>query len=438
MTFSRTPRGPSRSQAHRRTGTRLPARSIALGIGITFVAIVALGSLVFGKSPSPAASPGFGAGIAASSATPSGSLQAAATGTPASLAPTTPGPTASAGPTQDPFASTSNIYAHAGANMFSPAVASFPPRVYVPDEASGTVTVIDPRTFKILYRYSVGSSPEHVTPDWDLQRLYVEAALSNRLTVIDPRTGRAVGHHTVPGPYNLYFTPDGRLAIVVRDGSLAYGGQQQLYFYDRRTWRLIKSVRVPWAGADHLDFSADGSYFLISTEYSGWVAKVDVAKMAVVDALFVGGRPIDVRLAPDGKLFYVANQGSNGVSIIDPVAMRLVGFVKTGVGAHGLSISRDARSLYVTNREAGSLSVIDFASQRVVATWHIGGTPDMIAVSPDGNQLWISNRYSGTVSVIDAHTGRVITVIRVGGHPHGLAYFPEPGRFSLGHNGIYR
>jgi YVTN family beta-propeller protein len=438
MTYDRAPRGPSRAQAHRRTGRRFPARSIAAGTVITIVAIVALGSLIFGKSPSPASSPDLGAGVAARSAAPSGSLQAVAPATPASLAPTTPGPAASPGPAQDPLASTSNIYAHAGAGMFSPSVASFPPRVYVPDEASGTVIVIDPRTFKILYRYSVGSSPEHVTPDWDLQRLYVEAALSNRLTVIDPRTGRAVGHHTVPGPYNLYFTPDGRLAIVVRDGSLAYGGQQQLYFYDRRTWRLIKSVRVPWAGADHLDFSADGSYFLISTEYSGWVAKVDVAKMAVVNALFVGGRPIDVRLAPDGKLFYVANQGSNGVSIIDPIAMRLVGFVKTGLGAHGLSISRDARSLYVTNREAGSLSVIDFATRRVVATWHIGGTPDMIAVSPDGNQLWISNRYSGTVSVIDAHTGRVITVIRVGGHPHGLAYFPEPGRFSLGHNGIYR
>jgi DNA-binding beta-propeller fold protein YncE len=34
--------------------------------------------------------------------------------------------------------------------MFSPTVAGFPERVYVPDEATGTVVVIDPRTFKIL------------------------------------------------------------------------------------------------------------------------------------------------------------------------------------------------------------------------------------------------------------------------------------------------
>ena len=159
---------------------------------------------------------------------------------------------------------------------------------------------------------------------------------------------------------------------------------------------------------------------------------------AIVDAMFVGGLPIDVRLAPDGRLFYVANQGLGGVSVIDPRAMRQVAFLATGRGAHGLAVSRDARRLYVTNRLAGTLSVVDFARRRVVATWQIGGSPDMIAVSPDGRQLWISNRYSGTVSVVNARSGRVIATIRTGGRPHGLAFFPQPGRFSLGHNGVYR
>jgi YVTN family beta-propeller protein len=324
--------------------------------------------------------------------------------------------------------------------MFSPAVAAFPPRVYVPDEATGTVVVINPRTFKILFRYAVGASPEHVTPDWDLKRLYVEAAFGGHLTVISPRSGRPIGRHVVPGPYNLYFTLDGRKAIVVLDSSFSgkeYGAQQ-LFFYDRRTWRLIKAVRIPWAGADHLDFSADGHYLLLSAEYSGRVVKVDTRRMKVLDSLFVGGKPIDVRLAPDGRVFYVANMRMGGVSIIDPVAMRQVGFLRTGHGAHGLAISRNARWLYVTNRHEGSISVIDFARRKVVSTWQIGGSPDMIAVSPDGTQLWISNRYHGTVTVLAAKSGQIIKVIRVGGRPHGLAYFPLPGSLSLGHTGIYR
>jgi YVTN family beta-propeller protein len=92
----------------------------------------------------------------------------------------------------------------------------------------------------------------------------------------------------------------------------------------------------------------------------------------------------------------------------------------------------------VSNRLAGTISVLDMASRRVVRTWHVGGSPDMLQVSPDGSRLWVSNRYDGTVSVIDTRTGRVIHVIRVGAGPHGLTYFPQPGRFSVGHNGVYR
>ncbi len=430
-----------RSGSGRRSPTTSPKvspRLLAAAGVVGLVAVVGFGSVLAGLTGRAAASPGPSS-IAAAALAPAGSIPTNGPTSPASVAPTSsaapPSPEPSSGPAGT---SSSNVYADAGVGKFSPSVAGFPARVYVPDELTGTVIVIDPLTFKILFRYPVGASPEHVTPDWDLQRLYVEAAFGNRLTVIDPRTGRVIGYHTVSGPYNLYFTPNGKIAIVVRDAALHYGGQQQLYFYDRRTWHLIKIVKVPWAGADHMDFSADGSYFLISTEYSGWVAKVDVAKMAVVDAVYVGGHPIDVRLAPDGRFFFVADYTSGGVSIVDPVTMHIVGFVKTDRGAHGLSISRDARWLYVTNRLAGSLSVIDIRTRRLIHTWQIGGTPDMIAISPDGTQLWISNRYSGSVSVINAQTGRVIVVIHVGGHPHGLAYFPEPGRYSLGHNGIYR
>jgi len=68
----------------------------------------------------------------------------------------------------------------------------------------------------------------------------------------------------------------------------------------------------------------------------------------------------------------------------------------------------------------------------------VGGSPDMLQVSPDGRQLWVSNRYSGSVFVIDTTSGVIMHVFQVGSDPHGLAYFPQPGRYSVGHNGVYR
>jgi YVTN family beta-propeller protein len=124
--------------------------------------------------------------------------------------------------------------------------------------------------------------------------------------------------------------------------------------------------------------------------------------------------------------------------VVDPVAMKELAFLPTGSGAHGLFASRDAKSLYVSNRLAGSISVIDFATRQITATWKVGGSPDMIQLSPDGTQLWVSGRFSGAVYVVDTATGAVLKTIKVGREPHGLTYFPQPGRFSIGHNGVYR
>jgi YVTN family beta-propeller protein len=168
--------------------------------------------------------------------------------------------------------------------------------------------------------------------------------------------------------------------------------------------------------------------------------KVDVNSMRMVGSVYVGGLPIDVKLSPDGNYFYVTNQGRMGVSVVDPVAMKEIQFIPTGRGAHGLQVSRDTRSLYVSNRLEGSISVIDFATRAVTAKWHIpgGGSPDMLQLNPEGTQLWASGRYNATVYVFDTTTGAVIARIPVGAEDHGLTYFPNVGRYSIGHNGVYR
>jgi YVTN family beta-propeller protein len=304
--------------------------------------------------------------------------------------------------------------------------------VYVPNSGDGTVDVIDPHTFQIVDHYAVEQIPHHIAPAWDLSRLYVDNEQSSSLTVIDPKSGKPMGSIAVPFPYNLYFTPDGSKAIVVVERL------SRLDFRNPHTWALISSVTVPWPGVDHLDFSPDGRYLLASTEWSGEVVKIDTRSMKITGEVDLGGLPIDVRLTPNGSVFYVANQARNGVSVVNPVAMKEVGFIPTGQGAHGLWLSRDTKMLYVSNRLAGTISVIRLATRRVVATWNIGGSPDMMQLSPDGSQLWVAERYDSRVDVVDTHTGRVIHTIAVGQGPHGLTYFPNAGRVSLGHNGIYR
>jgi YVTN family beta-propeller protein len=201
---------------------------------------------------------------------------------------------------------------------------------------------------------------------------------------------------------------------------------------------------VPCSGADHIDFSADETYLIVSCEFSGQLVKVDLATERVVGTLDLpdggSGMPQDVKLSPDGKVFYIADMHANGLWKVDGRRLKVIGFLPTGAGVHGLYPSRDSKYLYATNRGEGSVSVISFRTQKVVAKWRIpgGGSPDMGGVSADGRVLWVSGRYNGVVYALSTRNGRLLARIPVGSGPHGLCVWPQPGRYSLGHTGILR
>jgi YVTN family beta-propeller protein len=329
-----------------------------------------------------------------------------------------------------------DVYAAARPGKLSAAARDAVSRIYVPNSRSASVDVIDPATYKIVGHFKVGREPQHVTPSYDLKSLWVLADAGNSLTRIDPLTGRKQQTIPVVDPYNMYYTPDGRYAIVVAER------KRRLDFRDAQTMALVNPVSVPCRGVDHMDFSANGRYLIASCEFSGQMLKVDVAEQKVLDTLKLPGRamPQDVRLSPDGSVFFVADMTANGVYVIDGEAFRNIGFIPTGLGTHGLYFSRDSKRLFASNRGEGSISVIDVESRTVQVKWRIprGGSPDMGGVSADGRVLWLSGRYNSEVYAFDTDDGRLLARIRVGKQPHGLCVWPQPGRYSLGHTGVMR
>ena len=377
-----------------------------------------------------------------------------------------------------------NLYRETSINKFSPAVANALERVYVPNRAANTVSVIDPATLKVIDTFKVGINPQHVVPSWDLSTLWVannaEGRKDGSLTPIDPKTGKPGKSIPVDDPYNMYWSPDGQFAIVVAE---AY---KRLDFRDVNTMALKFSIATPrCAGINHADFSIDGRYAMFTCEFNGSLTKVDLVNRTVMGTISLSqyfarpdalaaiakpgkkpnkipdpgqpgneicttpGMPQDVRVSPDGKTFFVADMMADGVHVVDGDSFKQIGFIATGVGAHGLYPSRDGKSLYVANRGSnsvrggrlgkGSISTIDFATRAVVKTWPVpgGGSPDMGNVSADGKYLWLSGRYDNVVYRIDTQSG-AIDQIKVGHEPHGLTVWPQPGRYSLGHTGNLR
>jgi len=343
-----------------------------------------------------------------------------------------------------------NVYAKTNVDGLSPAVASAKSYVYVPSNDDGSVTVIDQQTMKAIDHFKVGSLAQHVVPAWDLKTLYALASGANRLVPIDPTTGKPGTPIIVAAPYNLYFTPDGTTAIVMAERL------NEIDFYDRLTWKLVRTVKTgKCKGVNHADWSADGSFFLATCEFSGHILKVDTMSGEILNTLALdkGAMPQDLRLMADGTKFYIADMHNSGIWILDVTGTKVSGFIATGVGTHGIYPSRDSTRVYVTNRGRmaddtrrrsregdGSVSVVDPTTDKVVTTWTIpgGGSPDMGGISADGNTFWVSGRYDSVVYAFDTRNGIMLAKIDVPSGPHGLSVFPQPGQYSLGHTGNFR
>ena len=344
-----------------------------------------------------------------------------------------------------------NVYAGTGAGMFSPAVAGHLSRVYSPNLTTGKVDVIDPETFTVIESLDAIPSPQHIVPSWDLQTLWVSGDVSYRgghadVMPIDPRTGTLGKAIDVPDSYNMYFTPDGKSAILVAEA------MRRLEFRDPKTMALQGYIATPKCpGVNHADFAADGAYAIFTCEYDNALAKIDLVHHTLegILPLSPGGMPQDIRISPDGSVFFVADLLKDGVVLVAGDSFKQIGFIRTGVGAHGLYPSRDGTKLYVTNRGThniagvrrgeGSVTTLDFMTGKVLANWAVpgGGSPDMGNLSADGKWLWLSGRYDGVIYAFNTDDGSVKT-IPVGGMPHGLTVWPQPGRYSLGHTGTLR
>ncbi|MEV6314641.1 hypothetical protein [Streptomyces sp. NPDC051776] len=340
-------------------------------------------------------------------------------------------------PGMPPVLDTRDIYAADRPNRLSPVVKDFPSRVYVPNTTSNTVTVIDPKKYEVIKTIKVGIQPQHVVPSWDLKTLWVNNNRGHTLTPINPRTGKAGEPVDVHDPYNLYFTPNGKYAVVM--ASL----DRELVFRDPHTMEVKKTVPVSCYGVNHADFSPDGRYFIVSCEFSGELLKVDTERMKVIGQQklpFRGAMPQDVKISPDGRTWYVADMMAHGVWVLNGDRFTKPKLMRTGRGAHGLYVSRDSKSMYISNRGEGTISVFDFPNRKLKKKWRLpdGGSPDMGGVSADGKVLWLSGRYDDEVYAIDTRTGKQLARIEVGGGPHGLAVYPQPGRYSLGHTGVFR
>jgi len=310
----------------------------------------------------------------------------------------------------------------AAALLFAAGVAGAAPFAYVPNQKSGSISVIDTASDTVVRTLTAGGAlgdrVQAIDADARGTTVYVVDAGHEQLVALDPANDRVRGKVAIgPDAEGVRLSPDGKTLAVCAEG------QHQVLLVDAATLAIGARIKVRGRNPEHCEFSPDGKFVVTSNEGSNDLDVIDLAARASTGTIATAGHPRGAAFLPRSSTLYVAQESANGVDLVDFAARAKVATIATADRAAGVTVAPDGKRVYVANG-SGSVTVIDVASNIVIREIAVGKRPWNMAITRDGRRLYVANGRSNSVSVIDTRTFAVTKEISVGELPWGVVIAP--------------
>ena len=286
-------------------------------------------------------------------------------------------------------------------------------RVFVTNETSGDLTVIDAATQAVVATAPLGKRPRGIQ-------------VSARRQVALRRAQRLAAG-AGPAPIESKLPPPDRSADGIGE-------------IDADTYKV---KRVIHAGNDpeQLAISADGTRLYVANEDTAQVSVVDAASGTIIATVKIGEEPEGVTIRPDGKVVYVTCEGDGAVYAIDTATNKVV---QPHPGRPAAPLDRvppDGSRAYVSLENDGAIAVVDAQQHKFLQRIQLegkGNTPKPrpmgIAVHPDGSTVYVTAGSFGHLFLVDPAKNTPITSFEVGQRPWGIALSPD-GKIAYTANG---
>jgi len=301
-----------------------------------------------------------------------------------------------------------------------PAPAAPAYQVYVSNEKSGDVTVINGGDLSVAATIPVGKRPRGIHAGPDGKTVYV--ALSGTPIEGAPQID-ARGN---PVFANKRDDDDDANADKAADG---------IGVVDVASLQMRRKLN---AGSDPEEFalSKDGRQIYISNEDTKTASVINIATGKLEHIIPVGQEPEGVTTTPDGKQFYVTCEAGGDIYVINTGDFAVANHFKVNGRPRSVDFLSKRAIGFIPSESVGELNVIDTANAKVLKTLSLptGSRPMRVRVSPDETKLYVSNGRAGTVSVLDTHTYDLLDTIKVGPRPWGIGISPD-GKFLFAANG---
>jgi YVTN family beta-propeller protein len=344
--------------------------------------------------------------------------------------------------------------------------------VFVSNERSGDVSVIDGATDAVVATFKVGKRPRgiHATPDG--KRVFVTLSGSPRMApgvdenrapadksadglgVIDVAARKLIDRwHVGSDPEQFAISKDGKFAFIANEDDATAS------IVDLSSGQSRGKIKVS-EEPEGVGVNPSNGEVYVTCEEKGEVFAIDPDQQRVIAKIDTGGRPRSVAFLADGSRAYVACENGGYVSVIDAKSHKLLSKIQLPTGSlpMGTAISKDGKELYVSTGRGNAVAVIETqkgnaqgsprlsargegeglprrsvtkaGEESIVAMIPVGNRVWGIALDPSGSKLYTANGASNDISVVDLKSRKELRRIKVGDGPWGIAIVPKEERLG--------
>lgn len=269
--------------------------------------------------------------------------------------------------------------------------------VYVTNQQSHTLSMIDVATLRLRTSVAFSHTPRFPVVSPDGARIYVSTYEDDRsgsaVTAIDAKTGKVLGTAaTGPKPYVLAVAPDGHVWVPIHDAA-------KVVILDGRTLKPVGAVAVP-QNPHAVAIAQDGIRAYTPDHESNMISVIDAHRRVISRNVAVGKSPHSLSVNSTGNSVVVGNYDDDSVNFVNVATRRVAGPYRVGHKPQSVAFARDGVHAYSVNEGDNSLSTLESLTGRTTSTLRVGISPRMIGVAPDGEFGYVTNFGSNNITVI--------------------------------------
>ena len=295
--------------------------------------------------------------------------------------------------------------------------------IFVSNENSDTVVVLDKSTKKIIKIMETGGRPRDLKFNKDHSKLYVVVSQENHILEIDAEKLEIIDSFDTGDDPEIFDIDTKNKLIAVSNED-----DNELTLIDMRTKKIIESIKDVGVEPEGVNFNPDGSLIYVTSEGTSSVLIIDPFKKKIIKEVLVESRPRRGLFVNNGDEYWVSNELSGTVSIIDTnmqeikktIKFSLKGIKDQEITPVDFAYAKEKNLVFVTLGNANHVAVVDAKNYEIISYILVGKRVWGADLTADEKELIVTNGNSDDISVIDLDKFITTKSIPVGKTPHSV------------------